>query len=70
MQQLARSTHSLLPRAQTSKVLGSLGNNIGPQFHLDAPLGRTANGDIEKDDGIFARHGGHNSKRNKIFLGV
>jgi hypothetical protein len=39
VQHFARSSHSLFSRAQTTKVLGSNGDNIRPQLHLDAPLG-------------------------------
>ena len=50
VQHLAGATGALLSRAQAAEVLGSSGNNIGPQLHLNPALGRTADGDVKEDD--------------------
>ena len=40
-------SESLLAGAQSTEVLGGLGNNIGSQLHGDSSSGLSANGDIK-----------------------
>ena len=50
VQILAGAAGALLSRAEAAEVLGSPGNNIGPELHLDPALGRTTDGDVKEDD--------------------
>lgn len=63
MQHLARPSSTLFASTQATKVFRRLGDDIGSQLHFNAPLWRTTNGDIEKDDRVrcaAAAHGVYN----------
>jgi hypothetical protein len=44
--------YDLLTSAKSTKVLGRLGHDIGPQCHDDTSGGLAANGDIEVAHGV------------------
>jgi hypothetical protein len=54
MQHLARPPSTLFASTEATEVFSRLGDDIGSQLHFDAPLGRTTNGDVEKDDRVAA----------------
>jgi hypothetical protein len=52
MERASLVSKARLTSAKLTEVLGSLGDNIGTEFHDDAASGLAANGDIKKDLGV------------------
>merc|ERR1719219_1497145 len=51
----ALKSETLLPGAESPKVLGGLGDHVGAECHLDAPKGIAARGHIEENNRV-CRH--------------
>ena len=54
VQHLSGTALTLLSGAQTSEVLCGTWHDIRAQFHLDAALGRSADGNVKENDWILA----------------
>ncbi len=52
VQGLAGLAHSLLASAESSEVLGSLGDSVGVQLHDDTTGGLVVHGDVKEDLGV------------------
>ena len=58
VQHLSGTALALLSGAQTSEILRGTRHTVRTQFHLDPSLGRTADGNVEENDGILAHFAG------------
>lgn len=52
VQRLPRAPGALLAGAETTEVLGSLGNDVGTKLHDDAAGGGAADGHVEENLGV------------------
>ena len=56
VQELAAAAAALFARTEAAKVFHRFRHDAGVQLHFDAALDGTANGNVEKDYGVFGGH--------------